>query len=362
MADRNTDMDEVVRDNVGEDYFLHLLRDARDIFMEQPVFIDLDEIEKENNTGGKTEGGTWDRERGERCFVIGDIHGDLNALRKALSTVDALEKRGRRGFVVFLGDVVDRGPHQVECLVEVLQRAISQPGRVFFLRGNHETRDVNSYYGFLSQLKHRFGHGNGTLLWEEANKTFECLPVAAKYCGYFLVHGGITPEIPDLDTLRRFPKEAAREPDEKLLGLLWNDPGPAPHNKNKNTHSAYETRLYETLFSFNTYRGCYRFYSPEAVEIFCRKNSLHGIIRAHQCVNGASWTGRVLTVFSVPNYCGNRYGGVAFLKKRREKRTGTDSTERSMDGTDGGRTDGGSSVNAGEYGGWGVEVSTLFFE
>ena len=43
----------------------------------------------------------------KRTFVIGDIHGDLDALFKVLSCLPTLTKNDT---VVFVGDYIDRGP------------------------------------------------------------------------------------------------------------------------------------------------------------------------------------------------------------------------------------------------------------
>lgn len=70
-----------------------------------------------------------------RTFVVGDIHGDLDALRTLLAR---LPSPGEGDTVVFLGDYVDRGPWsaQVVELVRTLQRDASYT--VVCLRGNHE--------------------------------------------------------------------------------------------------------------------------------------------------------------------------------------------------------------------------------
>jgi len=68
-------------------------------------------------------------------FVIGDIHGDFFALHSIISHVRA----ACPGFgIIFLGDLIDRGPHPIECLWYLLKLADDLPGRVLWLAGNHD--------------------------------------------------------------------------------------------------------------------------------------------------------------------------------------------------------------------------------
>ena len=65
--------------------------------------------------------------------AIGDIHGQIAELDRALALVDATGEAGAP--IVFLGDYTDRGPDSRA----VIDRLIAEqgPGRVF-LRGNHD--------------------------------------------------------------------------------------------------------------------------------------------------------------------------------------------------------------------------------
>ena len=87
-------------------------------------------------------------------FVIGDIHGNL----KSLYTIIQIVKEHNPKKVIFLGDLVDRGPFQLECLLFVLILKIIEPERYYILRGNHETEEVNKNYGFYQDFNRRFGN------------------------------------------------------------------------------------------------------------------------------------------------------------------------------------------------------------
>jgi serine/threonine protein phosphatase 1 len=70
-----------------------------------------------------------------RTFAIGDLHGDLDALRTLVARLPLVAERDT---IVFLGDYVDRGPRSKE--VVELVRALDRDVRckVVCLRGNHE--------------------------------------------------------------------------------------------------------------------------------------------------------------------------------------------------------------------------------
>ena len=70
-----------------------------------------------------------------RTFAIGDIHGDIDALRTLLDKLPELEPSDT---LVFVGDYIDRGPSSAE-VVELVRKLPEQvPAKVVTLRGNHE--------------------------------------------------------------------------------------------------------------------------------------------------------------------------------------------------------------------------------
>ncbi|MCK4780425.1 MAG: serine/threonine protein phosphatase, partial [Candidatus Lokiarchaeota archaeon] len=75
------------------------------------------------------------KENVEDVYVIGDIHGNLNTLMKLIEVIN----KNNPKLVIFLGDIVDRGPKQIECLIFVLILKILKPQTFYILRGNHET-------------------------------------------------------------------------------------------------------------------------------------------------------------------------------------------------------------------------------
>jgi serine/threonine protein phosphatase 1 len=77
--------------------------------------------------------------RGYRAYVIGDVHGRLDLLEKLLAKIHAeLEQRpAPKTLLVFVGDLIDRGPSSCQVLERL--RTYSRPGvETVFLLGNHE--------------------------------------------------------------------------------------------------------------------------------------------------------------------------------------------------------------------------------
>jgi serine/threonine protein phosphatase 1 len=69
-------------------------------------------------------------------IAIGDIHGNIAALRDLLTQVRAEAARGDS--VVFLGDYIDRGPDSRACIDAILSFRSECEAHVVCLKGNHE--------------------------------------------------------------------------------------------------------------------------------------------------------------------------------------------------------------------------------
>src|SRR5215210_3450172 len=77
--------------------------------------------------------------RGHRAYVVGDVHGRLDLLDPLLAKIDEDLRRypARRTLLVFVGDLIDRGPSSAQVLERL--RTFRTPGvRPVFLLGNHE--------------------------------------------------------------------------------------------------------------------------------------------------------------------------------------------------------------------------------
>ncbi|MEZ4459211.1 MAG: metallophosphoesterase family protein [bacterium] len=70
-----------------------------------------------------------------RTFAIGDIHGDLDALKTLMARLPELTATDT---LVFVGDYIDRGPDSAGVVRYMMELPRKTPAEVICLRGNHE--------------------------------------------------------------------------------------------------------------------------------------------------------------------------------------------------------------------------------
>lgn len=77
--------------------------------------------------------------RGWRAYGIGDIHGRLDLLEQLIEKIheDIDRSKARKVLLVFVGDLIDRGPSSAQ-VVERLRTYKRSGVRAVFLLGNHE--------------------------------------------------------------------------------------------------------------------------------------------------------------------------------------------------------------------------------
>jgi len=97
---------------------------------------------------------------GRRCYAVGDIHGRLDLLDRALDAVraDLDADPVERAFLVFLGDLIDRGPDSCGVIERLRTKQWNGITPVFLL-GNHEEAMLASYDGDMETLRAWVGFG-----------------------------------------------------------------------------------------------------------------------------------------------------------------------------------------------------------
>jgi hypothetical protein len=93
----------------------------------------------------------------KRRILIGDVHGELDGLMEILHHAGLIGDRdawtGGRSLLIQTGDVIDRGPHSLECvrLLRALQsQAPAAGGQVVRLCGNHELMLLQGDYRYAN--------------------------------------------------------------------------------------------------------------------------------------------------------------------------------------------------------------------
>ena len=71
----------------------------------------------------------------EDWFFIGDLHADFFALHSLLRHAESVRPDCK---ILFLGDMVDRGDHPLECVFLLLEWGLRHPGRLAWIAGNHD--------------------------------------------------------------------------------------------------------------------------------------------------------------------------------------------------------------------------------
>ena len=76
---------------------------------------------------------------GRRAYVVGDIHGRLDLLEELLAKIhaDLQHRAAPKALLVFVGDLIDRGPSSAQ-VVERLRTYRRHGIRPVFILGNHE--------------------------------------------------------------------------------------------------------------------------------------------------------------------------------------------------------------------------------
>ncbi len=81
---------------------------------------------------------------GSRAYAVGDVHGRLDLMVDLLDRIEA-DNRARgpaKTYLIFLGDLVDRGPDSRGVIDHLLKKA-PRYHRTVFLKGNHEEFFLN---------------------------------------------------------------------------------------------------------------------------------------------------------------------------------------------------------------------------
>jgi len=257
--------------NLTEIELKYLINTSKKILIEQPTFLELE----------------------TPITVCGDIHGQYPDLLRLFDLGGYPPDTN----YLFLGDYVDRGAQSIETISLLLAYKIKYEENFFILRGNHECASINRMYGFYDECKRRYN----IKIWKNFVDLFNCLPIAACIDDkIFLVHGGLSPELKNIDDIKKIMRPTDVPEEGLLCDLLWSDPENSTKDWGEND------------------RGVSVTFNVKVLEKFLEKNDLDLLCRAHQVVEeGYEFFGdkKLVTVFSAPNYCGeyDNNGGIMLV-------------------------------------------------
>ncbi|CAI0646584.1 putative serine/threonine-protein phosphatase [Colletotrichum fructicola] len=328
--------------------------------------------------------------------ICGDIHGQFHDLMELFRVGGDVPDTN----YLFMGDFVDRGFYSLESFLLLLCLKVRYPDRMTLIRGNHESRQITTVYGFYDECLRKYGSAN---VWRYCCDVFDYLALGAIVLGAshtFNSTPGQEPVGDDIEiqvcdqsgsTMSRFPRQRRpqRQPTPSSpngapsssggdktgppgsgasgssSGSLGNPAGailcvhgglsPLIDSVDKirlldrKQEVPHEGAMCDLLWSDPddidgwglSPRGAGFLFGADIVRDFNHKNDLSLIARAHQLVMEGfkeMFDASIVTVWSAPNYC-YRCGNVAAILELAEDDSGTGVFARSNG--DVGRSDGG---------------------
>ncbi|KAF5949492.1 hypothetical protein HYC85_011485 [Camellia sinensis] len=230
---------------------------------------------------------------GKHFTVCGDVHGQYYDL---LNIFELNGLPSEDNPYLFNGDFVDRGSFSLEVILTLFAFKCMSPSAIYLSRGNHESKSMNKIYGFEGEVRSKL---SDTFV-EAFAEVFCCLPLAHVINEkVFIVHGGLFSvdgvKLSDIRAIDRF----CEPPEEGLMcELLWSDPQPQPGRGPSK-------------------RGVGLSFGGDVTKRFLQENKLDLVVRSHEVKDEGyeiEHDGKLITVFSAPNYCDQMGNKGAFIR------------------------------------------------
>lgn len=156
--------------------------------------------------------------------IVGDIHGQFYDLLKMFEIGGNPETTK----YLFLGDYVDRGMFSIEVILLLFTIKINYPDTFNMIRGNHECRQMTTYFNFRTECIYKFD----SEVYERIMDSFDCMPISCLVNRKFLaLHGGLSPELKTVDDLLRLNRYVEPPKQGLYCDILWSDPVDTPDGK-----------------------------------------------------------------------------------------------------------------------------------
>merc|ERR1719272_1874182 len=184
----------------------------------------------------------------------------------------------------------------IEVILTLFAWKLCYPKGVFLARGNHETKNMNKLYGFEGEVTKKYDEDLYNLFCEAFCLLPLCHTINRKV---FCVHGGLfSKDGVTLDDIRKVNREC-EPPDVGLMTeMLWSDP-----QKGRGRTASK--------------RGVGVAFGQDVTENFLKTNGLELVIRSHEMKEEGyevEHSGKLITVFSAPNYCDQMGNKGAFIR------------------------------------------------
>jgi len=232
--------------------------------------------------------------KSKEITVCGDTHGQYFDL---LNIFKINGNPSKENPYLFNGDFVDRGSWSVEVILTLLAWKLHDPDCMHLTRGNHEAKSMNKLYGFEGEVVHKYDSKTMDVFSQVFNSLPLCYVLNSKV---MIVHGGLFGKdgvkLEDIKNVMRFT--GPPEGEGIFSEILWSD----PHKGNGRVPSK---------------RGVGTQFGVDVSHSFLNNNKLELLVRSHEMKQEGyevEHEGRVITIFSAPNYCDQMGNKGAFIK------------------------------------------------